>query len=181
MVSRSPDDRIDWPTRKAAKVAGTHRARTASAYPIALPHSTGSRAGTAAKLVRIVPVAYSPVISSAPSTPMASWARLMPLRLIAVGSKLAMAAGSCGGLVTRTPAYSAPMPTISTAATSSDQALEGRVRSLVHSERITRAWVTRWSSREAVGAGAVGTVMVVILSPVRWWARGTRPRRWSGR
>jgi hypothetical protein len=58
-----------------------------------------------------------------------------------------MAAGSRGGLVTRTPEYSAPMPTVSTAAASSDQALDGRVRSLVHSERITLAWVTRWSPR----------------------------------
>ena len=67
----------------------------------ALPHSTGSRRGTAAKLTRIVPVAYSPVTTSTPRTPTASSASWTPARLTAVGSKLATAAGSLGGRVTR--------------------------------------------------------------------------------
>src|SRR6266545_2693713 len=164
VVSRCSDDRIDWPTRNAARVARMHKVRTASANPIALPHSTGSLRGTVAKLVRIVPVAYSPVNRSAPSTPIASCANWTPPRLIAMGSKLAMSAGCCGGRVTRTPAYSAPKPTISTAAASSDQALDGSERSLVHSERITLAWVTRRSPWFPATAGTVGSVIMVIPS-----------------
>ena len=64
-----------------------------SANTIALPHSTGSRRGTAARLTRIVPVAYSPVTSSTPRTPMASCASWTPVRLTAVGSNAATASG----------------------------------------------------------------------------------------
>jgi hypothetical protein len=43
--------------------------------------------------------------------------------------------------------YTALKPTISTTVVSSDQAVDGRDRSFVHSERSTLAWVTRWSAR----------------------------------
>jgi len=110
---------------------------------------------------------------------MASWASWTPVRLTAVGSKAATASGWVGGRVTRSTQYSAPNPTIRTTAASSDQAVEGTERSLVHSERTTRAWVTRWP----VAAGRAGerwrvAVMTVLL---RSWGRGTRPRPGSGR
>ena len=47
----------------------------------ALAASTVSRCGAAASVERMEPVAYSPVSTSTPSTPMASWARKNPLRL----------------------------------------------------------------------------------------------------
>jgi hypothetical protein len=60
---------------------------------MALPHSTGSRLGTATMLVRIMPVAYSLVTGSTPRTPTAIWASWTPARPMAVGSKLATSAG----------------------------------------------------------------------------------------
>jgi hypothetical protein len=54
---------------------------TASVTPAnstVLAASTGSRRGTAVKVARTMPVAYSPVMSRTPSTPTASWATLTP-------------------------------------------------------------------------------------------------------
>ena len=68
-------------------------AKVVIANTMALAHRTGNRAGTAAKVARIIPVAYSPVISRTPRTPMASWARKMPLRLRVVGSNAAASPG----------------------------------------------------------------------------------------
>ncbi|HET6813639.1 MAG TPA: hypothetical protein VFJ69_06485 [Actinomycetota bacterium] len=67
-----------------------------SASTMALPHSTGSRRGTATMLVRIMPVAYSLVTRSTPRTPTAIWASWTPARPMAVGSKLATSAGERG-------------------------------------------------------------------------------------
>jgi hypothetical protein len=102
---------------------------------------------------------------------MANWANWTPVRLTAVGSNAATASAWLGGRVTRSRQYSAPNPTIRTTVTSNDQALEGSERSLVHSERATRAWLTRWAAGWVV-------VMAVLL---RSWGRGTRPRPGSGR
>ena len=41
----------------------------------ALAQSTGRRFGTAMNVERICPVLYSPVSTSTPSTPIASWAK----------------------------------------------------------------------------------------------------------
>ncbi len=52
-----------------------------AAKTAAFAASTVSRCGAAASVERIEPVAYSLVMTSTPSTPMASWARKNPLRL----------------------------------------------------------------------------------------------------
>src|SRR5215468_12249535 len=74
--------RIDWPARKATNAAGRLAATVAAGTSAALPHRTGSRRGTAARVVRISPVAYSLVISSTPSTPAAICASSTPDRLV---------------------------------------------------------------------------------------------------
>ena len=56
--------------RAASDVTRTTTAKTPS-----LAHSTGSRRGTAENVARIMPVAYSPVASMTPSTPIVSCAR----------------------------------------------------------------------------------------------------------
>ena len=48
--------------------------KVTAAKTASLAHRTGRRRGTAMRLERIIPVAYSPVMTSTPSTPMASWA-----------------------------------------------------------------------------------------------------------
>ena len=59
------------------------------ASTITFAHSTGSRRGTAAKVLRIIPFAYSLLMNSTPSMPAISCASVTPARLIAVGSALA--------------------------------------------------------------------------------------------
>ena len=55
-------------------VRNTTPANTAS-----FPHSIGSRRGTTVREERIMPVLYSPLISNTPRTPMASWAKNVPV------------------------------------------------------------------------------------------------------
>ena len=72
----------------------------------ALDQSTGSRRGTAASVERIMPVEYSPAVTSTPSTPSANCAKLVPNsdRLTAVGVgevRVQLPAGCDAGLVPR--------------------------------------------------------------------------------
>ena len=48
-------------------------------------HKTGSRFGTAVKLALIIPVEYSPVITSTPRTAIASCERLTPASAMSSG------------------------------------------------------------------------------------------------
>ena len=134
---------IDCPARNAASEAGTVTARVAAVSTAALPHKAGSRRGTAASVVRISPVAYSLVISSTPSTPTAICASCTPARLTETGSNEEIAAAPCGGLASRSRLYRMPNPASKMTADSSAHSAAGWVRSLVHSDLITRAWVTR--------------------------------------
>jgi hypothetical protein len=133
---------IDCPARNAASAAGRLTATLAAASITALPHNTGSRRGTAARLVPISPVAYSLVMSSTPSTPTAICASCTPDRLIAVGSNDRIAAAPCGGRASRSRLYRMPNAVVRTTADSSAHRADGWVRSLVHSDLSTRAWVT---------------------------------------
>ena len=63
---------------------------TAALAAISVP-----RWGAAAKVERIMPVEYSPVTASTPSTPMASWATITPPRLFETGSKPAVWVCDC--------------------------------------------------------------------------------------
>src|SRR5215471_20433433 len=56
------------------------------------PHSTGRRRGTAVSDARIIPVPYSPPVSSTPSTPKATTAKMTPVRLVVTGLKAALSA-----------------------------------------------------------------------------------------
>src|SRR5258706_389298 len=60
----------------------------------AFAQRTGRRFGTAANVERIMPVEYSPVISSTPSTPRASTPKLTPTKLVESGSNSALSAGA---------------------------------------------------------------------------------------
>ena len=106
--------------------------------------STGSRFGTALKLARIIPVEYSPVITRTPSTAIASWETLTPASAMSSGFRFArspeLIEPQCEEV---TAAKSAGSPIVSRTATNSDQRVERSERSFVHSERTTRAWVTR--------------------------------------
>ena len=64
------------------------------------------------------------------------------------------AAAPCGGLATRSRLYRMPNATTRITADSSDHSAAGWVRSLVHSDFITRAWVTRCGCGRTAGPGA---------------------------
>ena len=101
-------------------------------------------------MARIIPVAYSPLNASTPSTPSTSWANTMPTRLIVTPPAAELPAEIVYGAPD--PAIAAPRPTISTTASSAHHQVERSARSLVHSERTTRTWVT--GPATVAGAGA---------------------------
>lgn len=68
------------PIRKVTKAPSVPTTSATSPNTAALDHSTGSRRGTAASVERIMPVEYSPAVTSTPSTPRASWAKFVPKR-----------------------------------------------------------------------------------------------------
>src|SRR2546430_13284417 len=78
-----------------------------------------------------------------PISPTAMCAGCTPDRLTDAGSKAAIAAAPCGGRVSRTRLYRMPNPVIRIIVASRAHNVDGWVRSLVHSDRSTRAWVTR--------------------------------------
>src|SRR6478672_1549379 len=82
-------ERIACETTNASSTAGVISASVTSAYTTALPQSTGRRRGTAVIDARIIPVEYSAVITSTPSTPMASWEIWTPTKVSSSGWKSA--------------------------------------------------------------------------------------------
>ena len=74
-----------WPTKNAVKLATSMVSNTTPANTTNFAASIGSRRGTTVSEERIMPVLYSPVISSTPSTPMANCAKNMPDSEVEIG------------------------------------------------------------------------------------------------
>src|ERR1039457_1325902 len=162
--------RADWiavATKNSATAASRVSGSTSPASTISFAHSTGSREGTTASEARIIPVPYSPLNISTPSTLITSWASRMPYRL----TDTAAAAGSAGetpfGLADA--AIAAPTPTIRPIAVSAQYQVERSARSFVHSERMTRTWVTGPATASSAMAGAGASA--ALIAALR---RGTR-------
>src|SRR3984885_13306266 len=139
----------------AKKSANAHTRVTGSTSPastISLAHSTGSRDGTTASVARIIPVPYSPLNASTPTRPTTSWANSRPSRTDDTAVVAGLPAETWYGVPD--PAIAAPKPTISTTAARPHHRVERSARSLVHSARTTRAWVT--DPVTVVGAGIIG-------------------------
>ena len=79
--------RMFCPTRNDASDAMTPVRPAAVANTAALAARMRVRCGVAARVARMEPVWYSPVMTTTPRVPMASWARKKPLRLYPAGSK----------------------------------------------------------------------------------------------
>src|SRR5271169_3128247 len=150
---------IAEPPREDSRAVATKNSATAASRlngsikptsTISFAQSTGSRDGTTASVARIIPVAYSPLNSSMPSTPSTSWANRMPTRLIVTPPAAELPAEILYGAPD--PAIAAPRPTISTTAISAHHQVERSARTLVHSARTTRTWVT--GPATVAGAGA---------------------------
>src|SRR3954452_17724409 len=134
-----------WPPTKVTSTVTRATAKVTAASTPALAASTGNRRGTAAKVALIIPVAYSPVTASTPSTPTVSSARLTPMRSWLTGLKSARSPAfmlyQWALLTYDTSRPTMAMPSTVAASTHHD---DRTVRSLIHSERITWPWVTGW-------------------------------------
>jgi hypothetical protein len=121
---------------------------TVPANTVSLPHNIGNRLGTTVSDERILPVLYSPVISSTPRTPTASWAKNVPVSEV----EMAVAPGSNPVVSLAVMAANiAPSPIITTTAISRVATVDRRERNLVHSDNRTRAWVTRSPRHRCAG------------------------------
>src|SRR5215472_2977860 len=153
------------------KLATSETERMPPAKTATFPHSTGRRRGTAVSDERIIPVLYSPPISSTPSTPKATTAKMTPFRLVDTGLKAAFSAQlKVWYWLAVTPENSAPRPIISTTAASRVHMVDRRERNLVNSERSTRPWVTlSGGTRAGAGAGTaeVRTPLIGLSPPPR--------------
>ena len=105
-------------------------------------------------MARIIPVPYSPLNASTPTTPITSWANKRPSRLADTPAAAELAAETWYGVPD--PAIAAPRPTISTTALSPHHQVERSARSLVHSARTTRTWVTGPATVAGTGAEPAG-------------------------
>src|ERR1700722_16287836 len=175
-VSESTDPpREDSIAAAAKKSTSAHSRVTGSTRPtstITLAHSTGSRDGTAASVARIIPVPYSPLNASTPTTPTTSWANNTPSR--ATDTPLAAVLPAETWYAVPDPATAAPRPTISTPAVSTHHRVVRSARGLVHSARTTRTWVTGPATVAGAGfagAGASPGPMTAVIASLR---RGTR-------
>src|SRR5580704_4060340 len=149
--------RADSMAAAAKKSTNAHSSVTGSTRPtstITLAHSTGSRDGTTASVARIIPVPYSPLNASTPTTPSTSWANSTPSRAVDIPAAAVVPAVTWYGVPE--PATRAPTPTISADAVSVHHRVERSARSLVHSARTTRTWVTGPATVAGAVAGVIG-------------------------
>jgi hypothetical protein len=159
--------------------ANAHSRVTGSTRPastITFAHSTGSREGTTASVARIIPVPYSPLNASTPTTPITSWANSRPSRLADTPFAAELAAETWYAVPE--PAIAAPRPTIRTTAASPHHRVERSARSLAHSARTTRTWVTGPAIVAGTGAPIPGTGLVPVTALIASLRRGTRCCPW---
>src|ERR1039458_3598757 len=108
-----------WPMKKETKLVTSEIEKIMPANTASLPHRTGRRRQTAESEARIMPVLYSPLIRSTPSTPNATTAKEIPVRLVLMGLKAALSAAlNVWYWLALTAENSAPMPIIRTTAAS---------------------------------------------------------------
>src|SRR5664279_1707106 len=167
-----------WPTKNEVKLAASMVRNTVPANTASLPHNIGNRLGSTVSEERIMPVLYSPVISSTPRTPTASWAKKVPVSEV----EIALAPGSKPvAWLAVMAANIAPRPIITTTAINRVETVDRRERNLVHSDNRTRTWVTRSPVLPLLVDGVVvGVRTVVMPPPPRWLTLRCRCCRWSG-
>src|SRR5215470_6559073 len=162
------------------KLAASETEKMLPAKTTTFPHSTGRRRGTAVSDERIIPVLYSPPVSSTPSTPKATTAKMTPFRLVVTGLKAAFSAQvKVWYWRAVTPENCAPRPVISTTAASRVHMVDRREQNLVNSESSTRPWVTL-SAGTPAGAGAAAglrTALIGLPPPQQQHRNGSRQSR----
>src|SRR2546425_11259280 len=89
-------ERIAWLAKNAIRTGGSMSSNVTSAKTAVLAQSTGRRFGTAAKLAGIIPVEYSPVITSNPRTAVANGGRVGPAQALGGRGRSARPCGAIG-------------------------------------------------------------------------------------
>src|SRR5215470_8882088 len=163
------------------KLATSETEKMLPAKTASFPHSTGRRRGTAVSDERIIPVLYSPPVTSTPSTPKATTAKMTPVRLVETGLKAIFSATlNVWYWLAFTAENSAPRPIISTTAASRVHMVDRRERNLVNSESSNRPWVTLSAGTRAGAGGAaagVRTALIGLPPPRRHRRNGSRQSR----
>ncbi|CAM5680307.1 hypothetical protein SVIOM342S_02528 [Streptomyces violaceorubidus] len=135
------------------------------------------RFGTAASEVRIMPELYSLPTTSTPNTIIASWPRLVPAKLMKVGSKESWSRRlmSPNSFFDRAE-ISMPRAMVTTTARPSVHTVDATDRILVHSDRTTcvAAMLNPSSSRCPTAAAEAAPVAVAAAAPRRAAARRAR-------
>ena len=139
--------------------AGDQRGREdVPAKTASLPHSTGRRRGTAVSDERIMPVLYSPLIISTPSTPNATTAKMVPRQAGADGVEWPGSRRRLWYWLAVTAENSAPMPIISTTAV--EQGVHGGPQGPELRQLRAQHPALGHLQRGLPGAGAVGAAVV---------------------
>ena len=153
-----------------------------------LPQRTGSRLGTAASVVRIMPVEYSRAPTIAPSTATIRTAKLAPDRTVETGSvprergRAALVRAVTSTWPLAVSAEMRPKATSANRIPPMVSHVERRVRILIHSLLMTRGVVVRAAVIACVRtAGGVRVAALIRLPSFRSsrWCRGTPRRRGS--
>src|SRR5215469_2962710 len=162
------------------KLATSETGKMLPAKTASFPHSTSRRRGTAVSDDRIIPVLYSPPVTSTPSTPKATTAKMTPVRLVVTGLNKALSTAlNVWYWLAVTAENSAPRPIISTTAASRVHRVDRRERNLVNSESSTRPRIT-FSADTRAGAGVVAGVRTALIGlppPGRHRRNGSRQSR----
>src|SRR5215471_7177522 len=155
-------DKIAWPMKNEAKHATSPVTSETTANTMAFAVNRTPRRGCTASEVRIIPVEYSDVMVSAPSTAMTSWPTYRPARLCWVPSNCAgLIPWGCAAVPTQA---SAPMPMQTTIRASRVQYVERVDRILVNSDRSASAKPARPVSGGSRRWRAAGAIWVVVIS-----------------
>jgi hypothetical protein len=129
-------ERICWPIRNEENETTSPMTSVMVAKTATFAANNQDRRGTAANESRIVPVLYSALTTSTPSTPIASWAKSRPERLDLVGSKVNCAATDRDeNRDALAEVTIAPKPTPMKTVINKVQSVERTERNFVHSER----------------------------------------------
>src|SRR5262249_45335547 len=145
--------------------------------------NTVIRRGIAVSVVRIIPVEYSELMTSTPSTPIAICARYTPRRLAAVESNRSCSIGLMSlQRLTRANAINAPMPTVGAIVAKIVHTVDRTERSLVDSDVMAaRSSPPRGETGTSSAPGpdgGVGTLVSRVVLTMRWLLR-SQWRRWA--
>ena len=161
--------------KKDANAVTSVTTKITAAMTTPLAASTVVRRGTVASVVRMEPVAYSDVTTSAPRTPTTNWEMNSPVWENRTGSNWARSTTPSDA---QRPASmletSADRPIPATTITSSEIHVDRTDRALVHSDRM----LSRRPARPSRVDGNAGSVTAIVIPPTP--PETSPPRRCRG-